>query len=585
MASASAFRKLEHREHVLLCPGMYIGSTTVEPINTWVMNDAGSMELRDAVMYSPGLFKIVDEILVNAVDHSTRSRQIHKTNDKAMVMKRIDIKLSREVIEISNDGDSIPVEQHSGHDDIWVPEMIFGHLLTSANYDVDAANKTIGGQNGIGAKACNIFSKWMEIEIVDRTNGKRYVQKFEDNMSVIGKPKITSAKAAGTKPRTTVRFLPDYERLGMPDALMSDDMHALLVRRVHDMTAVTDPDVAVYLNDKRIDIKSFERYLDLYLGGKPGAAAGGAARVYEKVAEGWEVGVALNPSGNGLQQISFVNGVATLRGGKHIDHVVGQMCKRLCDLVSSKKTAKETTLKPQYIRENLIVFVRATIPAPMFDSQSKETLTTPSGKFGTRIEISNGFVDRMYKLPGLVDRLLSLSGAASEHAAKKTDGSKKSSVSVPKLDDAAWAGTAKSGECTLILTEGDSAKASAVAGLSVVGRQKYGVFPLRGKVMNVCDVGVDKVAANAEISAIKKIMGLQNGRKYVSTSELRYGRIMLMTDADLDGSHIKGLVMNLFAQQWPSLLETADGFITSMLTPIVKVWEPPTSKTAMEFYR
>lgn len=141
---------------------------------------------------------------------------------------------------------------------------------------------------------------------------------------------------------------------------------------------------------------------------------------------------------------------------------------------------------------------------------------------------------------------------------------------VPKLNDAEWAGTAKSDLCTLILTEGDSAK----AGLSVVGRQRYGVFPLRGKVMNACDVSVDKIAANAEISAIKQILGLQNGRNYASTSELRYGRIMLMTDADLDGSHIKGLVMNLFAQQWPSLLRL-EGFVTSMLTPIVKVWSPP----------
>lgn len=126
-------------------------------------------------------------------------------------------------------------------------------------------------------------------------------------------------------------------------------------------------------------------------------------------------------------------------------------------------------------------------------------------------------------------------------------------------------------QCTLILTEGDSAKASAVAGLSVVGRQKYGVFPLRGKVMNVCDVGADKVAANAEITAIKKILGLQTGKAYASVADLRYGRVMLMTDADTDGSHIKGLVMNLFQLQWPSLLRV-EGFMCTLLTPIVKAF-------------
>jgi len=192
-------------------------------------------------------------------------------------------------------------------------------------------------------------------------------------------------------------------------------------------------------------------------------------------------------------------------------------------------------------------------------------------QFGGKVDVSDAFAEKLYKIDGLIDRVVGLSGAAADKEARKTDGSKRVTVVVPKLDDAEWAGTARSDQCTLILTEGDSAKASAVAGLSVVGRQKYGVFPLRGKVMNVCDVSADKVAANSEISAIKKILGLQTGRTYASAAELRYGRVMLMTDADTDGSHIKGLVMNLFLQQWPSLMRV-EGFLCTLLTPIVKVW-------------
>ena len=260
----------------------------------------------------------------------------------------------------------------------------------------------------------------------------------------------------------------------------------------------------------------------------------------------------------------------------------------MCDLIAARK--KGVTAKPQYVRDNLIVFVRATVRGPRFDSQSKETLTTPPSQFGgvggkNKIEVSDAFAEKLYKLEGLVERVIGLSGAAADKEAKKTDGAKRATVVVPKLDDAEWAGTAKSGQCTLILTEGDSAKASAVAGLSVVGRQRYGVFPLRGKVMNVCDVGADKVAANAEISAIKKILGLQTGKVYLSTAELRYGRIMLMTDADSDGSHIRGLVMNLFAQQWPSLLKV-EGFMCTLLTPIVKAWPGGTAGkgSVVEFY-
>jgi DNA topoisomerase-2 len=453
-----------------------------------------------------------------------------------------------------------------------VPELIFGHMLTSANYD-QSVDRVVGGQNGIGAKACNIFSAWFEVEVTDAVRGFKYVQRFEDNMTVIGKANVTKKKAA--KPKTVVRFCPDYARFGYPEGRLSDDMYALVLKRVYDMTAVTHPDVSVWLDGKKLNIKSFDKYVDLYR--MP------SGKVYERISDGWEVAVALQQQGGGggLQQVSFVNGVATLRGGKHVDHIVTQITRRICDIATARQKGV-SSLKPQFLRDALMVFVRATIPSPTFDSQSKETLTTASSKFGAKVELSDAFLEKVYKLPGLVDHLVAMSGfVASKEAARKTDGSKRSTVSVPKLDDAEWAGTAKSDECTLILTEGDSAKASAVAGLSVVGRQRYGVFPLRGKVMNVCDMSVDKVAANAEISAIKKILGLQNGREYTSTHELRYGRIMLMTDADLDGSHIKGLVMNLFVHLWPSLLKL-EGFIVSLLTPIIKAW--PTPSVSKEFY-
>jgi DNA topoisomerase-2 len=572
MADAAAFKKLTQREHVLARPGMYIGSVEAETCAAWVVDldatEGPRMKLREDLSYVPGLFKIYDEIVVNAVDHATRLKRQRAAGgegaDAICPVKRIAVGIDRAtgVIEVTNDGDGIPVEMHPEHK-CYVPELIFGHLLTSANYDDEAeaasaeGGRTIGGQNGIGAKACNIFCKWFEVETVDRVRKKVYVQRFEDNMSRALPPSI---KACAKKPYMTVRFLPDYERFGLGGGL-TDDMYALMTRRVYDATAVTDADVAVLLDGKKVDAKSFERYVDLYLGPK------GQGRAYERVNDGWEVAAGLS-DGSGMQQVSFVNGVATLRGGKHVDHVVQQICKRLGDSISAKK--KDVTVRPQYIKDSLFVFVRATVPNPSFDSQSKETLTTPVAKFGAKIELSDKFIEKLYKLEGLVDRVAGLSDVAAAKGLKKTDGSKRSTIyGIKKLDDAEWAGTAKSQQCTLILTEGDSAKSMAIAGLSVVGRQKYGVFPLRGKLMNVCDVSADKIAANEEISNLKKILGLQTGKTYTSTSELRYGRIMAMTDQDTDGTHIRGLLFNVFLQLWPSLLKI-EGFMTAMLTPIVK---------------
>ena len=161
---------------------------------------------------------------------------------------------------------------------------------------------------------------------------------------------------------------------------------------------------------------------------------------------------------------------------------------------------------------------------------------------------------------------------------KKTDGARKNKITgIPKLEDANKAGTSQSSKCTLIITEGDSAKTLAVSGLSVVGRDHYGVFPLRGKCKNVRDASVKQLTENKEFSDLKKILGLQQGKIYHSLSELRYGKLMIMTDADNDGSHIKGLILNMIHYFWPSLLKL--NFVVSMITPIIKATKGNTIKS------
>jgi DNA topoisomerase-2 len=220
-----------------------------------------------------------------------------------------------------------------------------------------------------------------------------------------------------------------------------------------------------------------------------------------------------------------------------VRNILGDFCEAA--------TKKKVPVKPGQIRDAVVFFVNATIVNPSFDSQTKESLTTPAAKFGSVFK-SEKMADSLMKI-GLLEEAQAAMEAKSAKDAKKTDGTKRKTLrGFPKLEDALWAGTAKSVDCTLILTEGDSAATSAICGLNVVGRERFGVFPLRGKLLNVKDISQEKFNKNEELTAIKAILGLRQGQKYKDKTSLRYGRVMVMADQDHDGSHIKGLLMNLF---------------------------------------
>lgn len=562
--------KLDQREHVLQRSGMYIGSIEEDKYDTWVFDTTESKMVKREVKYIPGLFKIFDEILVNAIDHSKRLKLAKEKDASVQLMKSIKVSINKDegIIEVSNDGDGVEIVKHPQHD-VYIPELIFGHMLTSTNYN-DNEERTIGGTNGLGAKACAIFSEWFEIETIDRVRKLQYTQRFESNMSIKNPPQITKCTK---KPFTTIRFKPDYTRFKTPNGL-TQDMYDMFVRRVYDACAVTDNDITVYFNDAKLDVKNFEKYADLYIGSKAEHT-----RVYEQVSDRWEIIASYNDF-NGFDQVSFVNGIWTIRGGKHVEYILNQIVKKLTELITKRN--KNANIKPQNIKDNIILFVKSTIVNPTFDSQSKETLTTPITKFGSKAELSDKFIDKLYK-SGIADKIMQICELNDNKELKKTDGKKKSVIKgIPKLEDANWAGTAKSKECTLILTEGDSAKTMVLAGISQVGRDRYGVFPLKGKLMNVKDANAKRISDNDEISNLKKILGLETGKTYTTLDDLRYGKLMLICDADEDGSHIQSLVFNMFQSLWPSLFKM-DNFLTSMLTPIIKVTHNRTKKI-ISFY-
>jgi len=562
------YKKHELRSHIYNRPDMYIGTIQPNTIETYITDNSNKI-FKKQITYIPGLFKIFDEALVNAIDHSTRTRQdLEAKKEDIQIVKNIKVWINKAtgIIEIFNDGNGIEIVKHTEYQ-LWIPELIFGELLTSSNYNDDII-RTVGGVNGLGIKLANIFSKEFIIETVDHKTKKIYKQVFKDNLTIKENPEI---KSCYKKPYTKISFLPDYEKFGIKE--MTDDIFDLFKRRVYDISACTDASVNVYLNDIKIPVKDFEKYTDLFLDTKQNQP-----RFYEKPNDRWEIVVATNPNGI-YEQMSFVNGINTIRGGRHIEYITNGIIKKLGEMVLAKK---KKTIKPQHLKDNLFVFVKSTIDNPSFDSQTKETLTTLITKFGSKCELSEKFYDKLYK-SGIIENALSATDVTEQKKLTKTDGKKISKIIVSKLDDANFAGTKDSSKCTLILTEGDSAKSTAISGLSVIGRDYYGVFPLRGKIMNVKDVSYQKISDNAEITALKKILGLEQNKDYSkSISTLRYGKIMIMTDQDHDGSHIKGLLFNVFETLWSSLYKY-DGFLTSLLTPIIKVTNKD-NKEVISFY-
>jgi DNA topoisomerase-2 len=490
----SEWEKLTHREHILRRPDTYIGS-------------------------SNGIYKIIDEILVNAFDEYMRNSSANK----------IEVSINGKTIRVSNNK-CIPVVLHP-KEKIYVPELIFGHLLTSSNYN-DSKERYTGGRNGYGAKLTNIFSTRFTVISQDQDNGLEYTQTWRNNMAVCEKAAIKKYnKKSGW---THIEFEPDTSRLG--------EFEVEQIKQRCTEISIWGPKVT--FNGESVDV-TFEEFAKRHLDKSTDLDKDGSLDYAHHKDKNWEVIIAR--SYEGFQHMSYVNGIATTDGGTHVNHVITSLLKNKKDI------------KPYQYKQHLHIFVKVLIDKPTFSSQTKTECTS---KNFAPLEFKPKFIKDVDSLG--IDEIIS------SHKLKKSDGVKRSKLyGIPKLDDANWAGTSKSDQCTLILTEGDSAKALAVSGLSVVGRDRYGVFPLKGKPKNVRDSSVKQLEANTEFSNLKKILGLKQGEVYKNTRSLRYGHVIIMTDADLDGSHIKGLVLNMFHVFWPSLLEL--GYVRAMVTPVIKI--------------
>ena len=564
------YKKTDLHKHILNKPGMYVGYIKSQTSNMLVYNenreDTDPELIFKDIKYVPGLYKIFDEILVNARDHVIRSTEEKSMETCTMIKVEIDKKTG--LISVWNNGQGIPVVVHKEYK-IMVPSLIFGELLTSENYD-DTDERKVGGTNGLGAKLTNIYSSAFEIETIDSSVKKKFYQKFSNNMYDKTEPKIISAGAK--KSYTKISFIPDFVKFGIKK--LSADIIALFKKRTYDIASTCS--AKVYYNGEIISNNSFPKYVDSCF-----PSESEYVKVMDVSNPDWQISVVYDPDDKlGHKNISFVNGISTSRGGSHVDYIVDQIVKKIRDSVSKK--VKTLDVKPHMIKENLIFFISAVIINPEFDNQTKEYLTTKVADFGSTYIAPDSFLKRIIKT-GVVDQIiLHAKAKADARLANTTRGKNTCSLDYQKLFDASHA-SRKKGDCTLILTEGDSAKTFALSGLNVIGREKYGVFPLKGKLMNVRNFSPLKVSENDEIAAITKIVGLEYKKEYTSTKGLRYGSILILTDQDLDGFHIKGLIINFIHYYWPSLAKY-EGFIRYLATPLIRITKNGKKNSALEFY-
>jgi DNA topoisomerase-2 len=557
---------------------MYIGPVERQTEPAWVF-EGGRMVWRE-VSCVPALLKLFDEVLVNAMDNVQRKSGTRSIEVRIGAAGAAEPELPAGALSIYNDGLGIPVSQATAKSHgasaagVWLPQLVLGELYTGSNFD-DGAGRTVGGRHGFGAKLANIFSHSFTVETADTRAGLFYSQTWTRNMSEVGTP-VVMALGGEAKDFTRVTMRPDYSRLlglapGAPP--LDADTLSLLVRRVHEAAACVWPDATVSLNGAPVAVEGLEGLMRLYPRSE-------ATAVVRQLGPRWRVGVTAPPDGS-FAHVSFVNGVATSRGGTHVEAVERQLLRALAPKLARALgvRAGEEPLPASALRPHLMLFVDAKVEDPDFDSQAKERLTTPIDKLGSKVELPSSFVAEVAALPWLREAVAAERRMRDARSLARAVGRAKvrrgSNLEIEKLDDAEWAGMAgKAEQCTLIVTEGDSAKALAVAGLEVVGRERWGVFPLRGKLLNVRGAVQSRVGKNEELVALMRALGVEPGAKVSLDPEtgaavgLRYGRLMLMTDQDEDGAHIKGLVISMLHHFWPAL--TRGSFVQEFVTPLLK---------------
>jgi DNA topoisomerase-2 len=535
------YRKLSDIEHVLLRPGMYVGSTKSREEEIYVLGDEGKFEKRK-LTYNPAFLKIFDEIVSNSVDE-------HRRNPK---LNEIEVTVDPDNNSVCiRDNGGIPVVKHAEHDE-WIPELIFSNLKAGSNFN-DDEERLVAGTNGVGSTLTNIFSKVFRIETADKKNV--FVQTFSNNM----RDRSEAVVAKSREGFTEIFFEPDLERFGMSKI---DSDHIQIMRKRCIDLAACNQSLKLSFNGENFQFPTFKDYCKLY-----------AENVIYEEEGRWKVGIL--PSDGSFTQVSFVNAVETKDGGTHVDHVASGVIEWIRERVRKKHKVE---LKPSELRNHFFFLVQSDIVNPAFSSQTKEKLITEHREFGSKFEMSEKTL-KMILSSEVVQRILDWAqqkALADERKQLRELNKNLAKGKVLKLIDAKARVTRNS--CTLALFEGDSASS---AFRKYRNPDTQGAFPLRGKFVNVTEMPATKVIQNQEVKDLLAGIGLRLGEE---PKDLRYGKILIYSDADPDGDSIAGLLINFFGRYWPEMFEQER--ICRVMTPLVVVKKKDEKKwfyTAAEF--
>jgi len=547
---AKRYKHLKPREHVVQRPDMYVGPTKPKRMEGH-LPDLKTFKFTSQVYhFPPALGKIADEVIVNSYDNINRP-----STKKDRRVKTRNIKISYDDtgrVTVKNDGTTIPVAMHETQN-MYVPTMVFGYLRTGENYD-DKQKRYGGGRNGFGAKLCNIFSSEFTVRCVDSTNGQEFNQTWTDGMQTTSGPRIT--KTTLKNDVTEISFIPDWKQFKLDK--MNRAFAKYITKRALEVAACSPKDVKVYLNDQLLPVNNLGDYVALYTS---------EPVTYVKLSKYWEVAIFPHDGEVQMDMPSFVNGICTSRGGEHVKHAMQPVFRYLAQQASKK--VKGIKVRSNDVKTFVNAFVNALIVNPEFESQTKEMLTSDEKDFGSKCDWKDTKLKK-FNRSGVLEKVEAWAIAKAGQKLQQKVKSK-SRLNIPKLYDANMAGRnpQSSSQCYIILTEGDSALTTALSGLEVVGRKYWGAFPLKGKPLNVRDASAKQLLENTEVQNICKILGLVPFQPPNPATQ-RYGHVVIMADQDHDGSHIKGLLINLFHKFWPKLLKQP-GFLKIFKTPVVKV--------------
>lgn len=582
-AKKPQYQRVNHVEHVLLRPDGYIGSTTMKTVEDYIAVDDEFHIQRKTIEVSAGILRIFYEIISNAMDNVARSRQ------NKVKVARIAVSVNEETGEtiVQNDGEVIPIELHE-KENCYNHTLIFGHLLSGSNYDDTEERVDIGGRFGVGAKATNIFSTKFTVEGTDPERGKKFSQTWTKNMTVADEPIITSYK--GSDGYTKITYFPDFKQFGLEK--YTRDIVNMYKKYVVDCAMVTK--VNVTFNGILIPVNTLLDYSNLYYDKQETKVENEEKEDEKDEKEETKSSKSEDEKRNGHlyiktkdcevvlrccesdknTAISFVNGIYTPKNGTHVDPWVEAFFRPLLEKLNKPK-------RPQLdigdVKKFFCIFVNASVSKPTFDNLTKQELTAPK----LTAEVKKTQITAITKWAVYQD-IQDMIQAKELFALKKIERKKRGYVKIAKLERALKEGTKDGYKCMLILTEGDSAASMAIRGLEkglfgYTGREYIGIMPLRGKILNTRNATSKQITDNEAVCNIVRAIGLESGIDYTDEEnykKLRYGRVVIMTDADVDGIHICSLIQNIFHSLFPSLLHRKEAFIVSMQTQIVKVFLP-----------